>query len=107
MVHLSKGLKDPVSPALLSEPAIIAGMAAATLPDSKTPWDGTSRTTTASATTMAQVLDGFEDFNRRVRRDARLPHPPARARARVPHRVRPRSSSPRRRCRRSLRPAAS
>ena len=69
MVHLSKGLKDPVSPALLSEPAIIAGMAAATLPDSKTPWDWYVKDYDRIRATMAQVLDGFEDFNRRVRRE--------------------------------------
>lgn len=39
MVHLSVGMKRPASPYLLSEPAIIAGMARATLPDSATPWE--------------------------------------------------------------------
>ncbi len=34
MVHLSRGMKAPASPHLLSEPAIIAGLAQASLPDS-------------------------------------------------------------------------
>ena len=69
MVHLSTGMKEPVSPDLRSEPAIIAGMASATLPDSRTPWAvATSQDYDRIRDTMAQVLDGFEDFNRRVRR---------------------------------------
>lgn len=39
MVHLSVGMKRPASKHLLSEPAIIAGMARASLPDSATPWE--------------------------------------------------------------------
>ncbi|MFE2103247.1 FdhF/YdeP family oxidoreductase, partial [Streptomyces sp. NPDC059468] len=38
MVHLSVGMKRPASKHLLSEPAVIAGMARAALPDSDTPW---------------------------------------------------------------------
>ncbi|MEA2457867.1 MAG: hypothetical protein QOC95_839, partial [Thermoleophilaceae bacterium] len=38
MVHISYGMKRPSSPQQRSECAIIAGMAQATLPDSKTPW---------------------------------------------------------------------
>ena len=69
MVHLSQGLKEPVSPDLRSEPAIIAGMASATLPDSGTPWAWYVQDYDRIRATMAQVLDGFEDFNRRVRRE--------------------------------------
>ncbi|OIJ68541.1 FdhF/YdeP family oxidoreductase [Streptomyces mangrovisoli] len=67
MVHLSVGMKKPASPHLLSEPAIIAGMARATLPDSTTPWESYIEDYDRIRDTMAQVLDGFEDFNRRVR----------------------------------------
>ncbi|MXQ63466.1 FdhF/YdeP family oxidoreductase [Actinomadura rayongensis] len=67
MVHLSTGMKRPASPHLLSEPAIIAGMARAALPDSATPWEGYVEDYDRIRDTMAQVLDGFEDFNRRVR----------------------------------------
>ncbi|MFF5278216.1 FdhF/YdeP family oxidoreductase [Streptomyces sp. NPDC000133] len=67
MVHLSIGMKRPASSHLLSEPAIIAGMARAALPDSATPWDWYIEDYDRIRDTMAQVLDGFEDFNRRVR----------------------------------------
>ncbi|MFG3585543.1 FdhF/YdeP family oxidoreductase [Streptomyces sp. NPDC047990] len=67
MVHLSLGMKRPASRDLLSEPAIIAGMARATLPDSGTPWEHYIEDYDRIRDTMAQVLDGFEDFNRRVR----------------------------------------
>ncbi|NUR82560.1 MAG: FdhF/YdeP family oxidoreductase [Nonomuraea sp.] len=67
MVHLSVGMKRPASPHLLSEPAIIAGLARAALPDSETPWDWYVEDYDRIRDTMAKVLDGFEDFNRRVR----------------------------------------
>ncbi|MBV2156534.1 FdhF/YdeP family oxidoreductase [Kitasatospora sp. SUK 42] len=67
MVHLSVGMKRPASPHLLSEPAIVAGMARAALPDSPTPWEWYIEDYDRIRDTMAQVLDGFEDFNRRVR----------------------------------------
>ncbi|MYV65844.1 FdhF/YdeP family oxidoreductase [Streptomyces sp. SID2131] len=67
MVHLSVGMKRPASPHLLSEPAIIAGMARAALPDSATPWEWYVEDYDRVRDTMARVLDGFEDFNRRVR----------------------------------------
>ncbi|MDT5139433.1 MAG: hypothetical protein QOD58_3695 [Mycobacterium sp.] len=67
MVHLSVGMKKPASPHLLSEPAIIAGIARATLPESKTTWESYVEDYDRIRDTMAEVLDGFEDFNRRVR----------------------------------------
>ncbi|MEV5646618.1 FdhF/YdeP family oxidoreductase [Nocardia sp. NPDC052254] len=67
MVHLSKGMKKPASRHLLSEPAIIAGVARAALPHSTTPWERYVEDYDRIRDTMAQVLDGFEDFNRRVR----------------------------------------
>jgi molybdopterin-dependent oxidoreductase alpha subunit len=67
MVHLSVGMKRPASPHLLSEPAIIAGMARAALPDSNTPWEWYIEDYDRIRDTMAQALDGFEDCNRRVR----------------------------------------
>ncbi|MFJ9691619.1 FdhF/YdeP family oxidoreductase [Kitasatospora sp. NPDC101183] len=67
MVHLSVGMKRPASPHLLSEPAIVAGMARAALPDSPTPWEWYVEDYDRVRDTMARVLDGFEDFNRRVR----------------------------------------
>jgi len=67
MVHLSVGMKRPASTHLLSEPAIIAGVARAALPDSATPWESYVEDYDRIRDTMSQVLDGFEDFNRRVR----------------------------------------
>ena len=67
MVHLSVGMKRPASKHLLSEPAVIAGMARAALPDSDTPWEWYIEDYDRIRDTMAQVLDGFEDCNRRVR----------------------------------------
>lgn len=67
MVHLSVGMKKPASPHLLSEPAIIAGIARAALPGSPTPWERYVENYDRIRDTMAEVFDGFEDFNRRVR----------------------------------------
>jgi molybdopterin-dependent oxidoreductase alpha subunit len=67
MVHLSFGMKKPASPELKSECAILAGMARATLPASNTPWEFYVEDYDRIRDTMAQVFDGFEDFNRRVR----------------------------------------
>ncbi|MEV7367781.1 FdhF/YdeP family oxidoreductase [Streptomyces sp. NPDC091299] len=67
MVHLSIGMKRPASPHLLSEPAIVAGMARAALPASSTPWEWYVEDYDRIRDTMVQVLNGFEDFNRRVR----------------------------------------
>jgi molybdopterin-dependent oxidoreductase alpha subunit len=67
MVHISYGMKEPGSPLLRSECAILAGMAQATLPDSKTPWRDYADDYDRIRDTMAEVLDGFEDFNARAR----------------------------------------
>ncbi|MFF0342704.1 FdhF/YdeP family oxidoreductase [Kribbella sp. NPDC004875] len=67
MVHLSAGHKRPASPQLLSEPAIISGIAQATLPASRTPWTWYVEDYDRIRDIMAKALDGFEDFNRRVR----------------------------------------
>jgi anaerobic selenocysteine-containing dehydrogenase len=63
-------MKEPGSPELRSECAIIAGMARATLPNSRTPWKDYVDNYDRIRDIMARVLDGFEDFNSR----ARYPH---------------------------------
>jgi anaerobic selenocysteine-containing dehydrogenase len=68
MVHLSFGMKEPVSPQLRSECAILSGLAQATLPNSDTPWREYVEDYDRIRDTMAQALDGFENFNERVRR---------------------------------------
>jgi molybdopterin-dependent oxidoreductase alpha subunit len=67
MVHISYGMKEPGSPQLRSECAILAGMAQATLPESKTPWPDYVDDYDRIRDTMAEVLEGFEDFNARAR----------------------------------------
>jgi molybdopterin-dependent oxidoreductase alpha subunit len=67
MVHISYGMKEPPSPHLRSECAILAGMAQATLPNSKTPWQTYGDNYDRVRDTMARVLEGFEDFNARAR----------------------------------------
>jgi molybdopterin-dependent oxidoreductase alpha subunit len=67
MVHISYGMKEPASPHLRSESAIIAGMAQATLPGSDTPWQWYVEDYDRIRDTMARVLDGFEEFNTRAR----------------------------------------
>jgi molybdopterin-dependent oxidoreductase alpha subunit len=67
MVHISYGMKEPASRELRSECAILAGMAQATLPESKTPWQDYVDDYDRIRETMAEVLDGFEDFNARAR----------------------------------------
>jgi molybdopterin-dependent oxidoreductase alpha subunit len=81
MVHISYGMKDPSSHHLRSECAILAGLAQATLPHSATPWRRYAENYDRIRDTMAQALDGFEDFNRRARQPHgfRL-HQPARER---------------------------
>lgn len=68
MVHLSKGMNEPASPHLLSELAIIAGIAKATLPDTRTPWDQYVGNYDLIRDKMAEAIEGFEDFNTRVRK---------------------------------------
>lgn len=67
MVHLSYGMTEPGSPALRSEVAIIAGMAQASLPHTKTPWDAYAGDYDVIRDKMAEAIVGFEEFNRRVR----------------------------------------
>jgi molybdopterin-dependent oxidoreductase alpha subunit len=68
MVHMSIGMKEPASPHLRSEPAIVAGLAQASLPDSRVPWQEWVDDYDRIRETMAKVIDGLEDYNRRVRR---------------------------------------
>ncbi|XVV16553.1 FdhF/YdeP family oxidoreductase [Actinoplanes sp. CA-131856] len=70
MVHASRGHRRPASPGLLSEPAIIAGLAQASLPSSRTPWKAYIADYDRIRDTMARVLVGFEGVNHR----ARQPH---------------------------------
>ena len=67
MVHLSAGMNPPASDGLLSEPAIVARLAAATLPRSRTPWCWLVEDYDRIRERIARVVEGFADFNARVR----------------------------------------
>ena len=67
MVHLSSGMNAPASRELLSEPAIVARLAAATLPRSTIPWLSLIEDYDRIRERIAKVIPGFEDFNTRVR----------------------------------------
>jgi len=66
MVHASHGRKKPASEHLLSEAAIVAGIARETLPDSPTPWHQYASDYNLLRDKIAEAVEGFEDFNRRV-----------------------------------------
>jgi molybdopterin-dependent oxidoreductase alpha subunit len=67
MVHLSAGANPPASDKLLSEPAIVARLARAALPDTALPWLEWANDYDLVRDQIARVIDGFEDFNARVR----------------------------------------
>jgi molybdopterin-dependent oxidoreductase alpha subunit len=68
LVHASRGPLAPVSRHLRSEPAIVAGLARACLPDSAVPWDSLADDYDRVREHIAAVIPGFDDFNARVRR---------------------------------------
>ncbi len=67
MVHISMGINPPASAHLLSEPAIIARLAAATLgARSRTPWLWMIEDYARIRDKIEAVFDDFKDFNARV-----------------------------------------
>ncbi|MDB5849887.1 MAG: CbbBc protein, partial [Rhodoferax sp.] len=67
MVHISSGINPPASEHLLSEPAIVARLAAATIGHrSKTPWLWLIEDYSRIRDKIEAVFDDFKDFNRRV-----------------------------------------
>jgi molybdopterin-dependent oxidoreductase alpha subunit len=67
MVHASMGKLQPASEHLRSEPAILAGMARAALPNSKVPWMELIADYDRIRDGIEAVLPDFQDFNERVR----------------------------------------
>ncbi len=68
MVHLSSGINQPASPDLLSEPMIVARMAAATLGQrSRVNWLELVADYDLIRDKIAQVFPEFADFNQRVK----------------------------------------
>ncbi len=67
MVHISMGINPPASQQLLSEPAIVARLAAATLgARSRTPWLWMIEDYARIRDKIEAVFDDFADFNTRV-----------------------------------------
>ena len=66
-VHASEGAHPPASEHLLSEPAVVAGLARATLGErSRVRWDWLVGDYDRIRDCIAQVVPGFEDYNRRI-----------------------------------------
>lgn len=67
MVHASRGMLKPAAPDLLSEPAIVAGIAKATLPGVGIDWDWLIADYDRIRDAIEAVFPDFRDFNQRVR----------------------------------------
>jgi anaerobic selenocysteine-containing dehydrogenase len=80
MVHASMGKLRPASEYLRSEPAIVAGMANAVLPNSKVPWLELVADYDRIRSGIEAVFPDFKDFNERIRIPGgfRLSLPPTR-----------------------------
>jgi len=78
MVHASRGNLPPASTNLRSEPAIVAGMAMATLPESKVAWRDMVADYGRIRDAIEQVFPDFHDYNQRIKTPGgfRLPLPP-------------------------------
>jgi len=76
-VHLSAGKNEPASDNLLSEPAIVARLAEAVLPDSPVKWSWYIESYDRIRDAISEVFDEFHDFNARVYHPGgfHLPHP--------------------------------
>ena len=69
MVHLSSGMNAPASEHLLSEPMIVARLAAATLKDrSKTPWLWMVEDYARIRDKIEEVFDDFAGFNEKIKK---------------------------------------
>jgi molybdopterin-dependent oxidoreductase alpha subunit len=66
MVHISYGMNQPASPNLMSETAIVAGLAHATLGSANIDWLGYANDYASIRDAIEKVFDDFYDFNARV-----------------------------------------
>jgi len=70
IINPSRGHAEPASQHLLSEPAIVAGLAKATLGSRSTvDWDGLVANYDRIRNRIERVVPGFENFNARIRKD--------------------------------------
>ncbi len=85
-VHASVGRLAPASPALKSEPAIVAGLARATLRDrSRVPWEELAADYRRIRERIERVVPGFERFEERLDEGGfTLPRPPRERRFETP-----------------------
>lgn len=67
VVHQSHGHLNPLSEHLLSEPAIVSGMAEATLKDSKVAWSELITNYDLIREKIEATISGFDNYNERVR----------------------------------------
>jgi molybdopterin-dependent oxidoreductase alpha subunit len=77
MVHASRGRLQPASEHLRSEPAIVAGMARATLPHTRIAWEDLIADYDRIRDRIEAVFPDFADYNARIRHPGgfRLPLP--------------------------------
>jgi molybdopterin-dependent oxidoreductase alpha subunit len=66
MVHVSYGMNAPASKNLMSETAIVANIAHATLGDSKVDWLAYARDYALVRDAIESVLEGFDNYNERI-----------------------------------------
>ena len=78
MVHASSGKLKPASPELRSEPAIVAGLAKATLPHTRIDWTTLVSDYDLIRDLIEKTIPGFDQYNRRIRIPGgfRMPLPP-------------------------------
>ncbi len=69
VVHSSKGILKPISEHLLSEPAIVAGIAKATLPNTNLDWDKLVADYDNIRDLIEKIIAGFENYNIIVRQE--------------------------------------
>ena len=70
VISSSRGVLEPASQFLLSEPAIVAGLAKATLATTSTvDWDALGADYDLIRERISRVVSGFEHFNERIRKD--------------------------------------
>ncbi|WP_293778740.1 FdhF/YdeP family oxidoreductase [uncultured Oxalicibacterium sp.] len=66
MVHISYGMNKPASANLMSETAIVANIAHATLGSGKVDWLGYAADYDRIRDAIESVFDGFENYNKRI-----------------------------------------
>jgi molybdopterin-dependent oxidoreductase alpha subunit len=67
MVHTSEGKNDPVSKRLMSETAIVSGIAMASMPESKTDWLGMKNDYHLIREKIEETLPIFKNFHKKLK----------------------------------------